>query len=229
MPSFRRCISICALAVASCGEPASSPVRLARCCSRTGVITICAMRTASSLRLNCALLASKNALMSASLGVAFSPTSLSTTFCASRLRRRSSRMSAAVRLRFFSSSSNAAGGMFFFASLKAFSSSRLRQLDLQLLRLGEQDVLHDQLVQQIELRRVGLFLRRRLILRRRASIRLLDVVTRDLVAIHDRPCIGGRCGRGSRARRRAGTRRRGQSRRGRSRIWSSLHCNVAAG
>ena len=200
MPSFSRCISICALAVASCGEPASSPVRLARCCSRTGVITICAMRTASSLRLNCALLASKNALMSASLGVAFSPTSFSTTFCASRLRRRSSRMSAAVRLRFFSSSSNAAGGMFFFASLKALSSSALRQLDLELVRLGEQDVLDDQLVQQVQLRGVGLFLRRLLlILRRRAPIRLLDVVARDLVAVHDRPRIGGRRGRGSRA------------------------------
>ena len=74
-----------------------------------------------------------------------------------------------------------------------------RQLDLELLRLGEQDVLHDQLVQQVQLRRVGLFFRRRLILRRRASIRLLHVVTCDLVAIHDRPCIGGRRGRGSRA------------------------------
>ena len=167
MPSFSRCISICAFAVASCGEPASSPVRLARCCSRTGVITICAMRTASSLRLNCALFASKNALMSASLGVAFSPTSLLDDLL---------RQQVAAQIL-----AHVGGGEV--ALLQLLLERGRRNVLLRLVvglvelgcraarssaaRLGEQDLLHDQLVQQIQLRRVGLFLRRRLILRSR--------------------------------------------------------------
>ena len=75
------------------------------------------------------------------------------------------------------------------------------ELDLELLGLGEQDVLHDQLVQQVELRGVGLFFRRLRVLRRGPSVRLFHVISRDLVAVDDRPC---RCGR---RRRCSGSRR----------------------
>ena len=58
-PSFNRCMIICALAVAASGVAASSPLRLVTWASRTGVMTICARRYASSAMLNCARFALK--------------------------------------------------------------------------------------------------------------------------------------------------------------------------
>ena len=122
-PSFRRVISICVFATASCGVLASLPVRLATSASATGVTAICAMWYASSGRLNCALLALKKSVTSWSVTVTLVTTSRSTTFCASMSRRSASRMSAAVRPRAARLFSKASGVMFFLPSSNALSTS----------------------------------------------------------------------------------------------------------
>ena len=67
----------------------------------------------------------------------------------------------------------------------------VRQFDLQRLALLEQELLDDQLVQEIQLGGQGVFFRRLLARGRRAAIRLLDVITRDLVAVDDGPGVPG--------------------------------------
>src|SRR5262249_17279688 len=87
-----------------------------------------------------------------------------------------------------------------------------RDVELQRAGLRDQQVLHDQIVEETELRRHVLFeggrRRRRLT---RAAVGLLDILASDLAAIDDRPRIGGgllrRAGGGVRPARQRGNRR----------------------
>jgi hypothetical protein len=83
-------------------------------------------------------------------------------------------MSAAVRPRCDSSCWKASSVMFFFASAYAVSSSFWGHLELERRRLGEQDLLKDQIVEETQFPRERLFLRQRLRAVAHAAIGLVD-------------------------------------------------------
>ena len=194
---------ICTFAVASWGVVASLPVRLVICSSFTGVMTICATRYASSVRLNCDVLVPKNVEISWSVTETLDDTSRVRSFCTTMSRRSTSRMSAGVRDRLASSCVNASSGMFLRASAYAVSSSELGDVDLEIARLGQEEVLGDQVVQQGQLGRERFVFTQRLGALIGSLVGLVDVVAGNLVAVHHRPRV-----RGDRRGRRFGLARR---------------------
>ena len=101
------------------------------------------------------------------------------TFWMSISRRSPSRISSAVRLRRVSSFWNSSSEMFFFALPYAVSSSARRHFELQPGGLREEDVLDDELVEQVQLRRQRLLVRQDSATGPTCAGMPFDVVTRN--------------------------------------------------